>query len=492
MILETGTVLNGIYRVVKLLGKGAMGNVYLVERIEDDRPFVVKELVFTEAAGMDEKTAKEIFRREAEFMRRFKHRGLPGTYGIFSQGENDYLIMDYIEGKTLEKIITSSDKPLPEDRAIGWTIELCEIIDYLHNSFEKPVVYRDLKPSNIIITPSGGVKLVDFGIARYYNPDKNTDTFSYGSPGYAAPEQYKGRGQSSPQTDVFGLGVILFQMLTLYDPTVTPFSFPAMDSFNPSVSDSLDGIIKRAIELEPLKRYISSREFKETLEKYLGTYKFPSDSEKNISEKPPLFLYRRIHIFSLVLICLTVGVILDSLIHSFPKLTIGLFFLSIYLLLFNFMMIKAIFFTIRKKYSLHPTIIELFIILAIITALGLSLLPGFQCADASQHHSICLSNLRNIAAALEMYAEDNEGHYPPSLDYLTRNYKDGPYMMKLPVCAHHQSSYGYNFNSGPDNFTIWCAKPESHRTYRFYTYDLMPEGECWPQYSPGEGIIQPY
>jgi len=492
MILETGTLLNGIYRVVKLLGKGAMGNVYLVERIEDDRPFVVKELVFTEAAEMDEKTAKEIFRREAEFMGRFKHRGLPGTYGIFSQGENDYLIMDYIEGNTLEEIITSSDKPLPEDRAIGWTIELCEIIDYLHNSFEKPVVYRDLKPSNIIITPSGGVKLVDFGIARYYNPDKNTDTFSYGSPGYAAPEQYKGRGQSSPQTDVFGLGVILFQMLTLYDPTVTPFSFPAMDSFNPSVSGSLDGIIKRAIELEPLKRYISSREFKETLEKYLGTYKFPSDSERIISEKPMSFLSRRVHVVSVLLICTIAGFIFDLLIHHLPGFTIGAFFLGIYLLLFIFLTEKAVFFVTGKKYSPHPTIPELFIVLAIFIILGLILVPNFECAQASQNHSICISNLKNIAAALEMYAEDNEGHYPPSLDHLTQNPGDVPYIKKLPVCSHHQSSYDYNFNSGPDNFTIWCAKPEAHRTYRFYTYDLMPEGECWPQYSPGEGIIQPY
>jgi len=230
MSLETGTVLNNIYRVVKLLGKGAMGNVYLVERIKDDKQFVVKELIFTKTIGINEKTAREIFHREAEFMVKFDHPGLPKMYGIFSQDENNYLVMDYIEGKTLEEIITSSDKLIDKNKAIEWTIELCEIIDYLHNSFENPIVYRDLKPSNIIITLEDRVKLVDFGIARYYNPDKNTDTFSYGSPGYAAPEQYKGKGQSSPQSDVFGLGIILFQMLTKYDPTIKPFSFPAMNA----------------------------------------------------------------------------------------------------------------------------------------------------------------------------------------------------------------------------------------------------------------------
>jgi len=484
MSLETGTVLNNIYRVVKLLGKGAMGNVYLVERIKDDKQFVVKELIFTKTIGINEKTAREIFHREAEFMVKFDHPGLPKMYGIFSQDENNYLVMDYIEGKTLEEIITSSDKLIDKNKAIEWTIELCEIIDYLHNSFEKPVVYRDLKPSNIIITPSGGVKLVDFGIARYYNPDKNTDTFSYGSPGYAAPEQYKGRGQSSPQTDVFGLGVILFQMLTLYDPTVKPFAFPAMDSLNPSVSGSLSDIIKRAIEPDPLKRYISSREFKEILEKYIGICKSFSDPEENISEKPPSFLSRRFHVVSVLLICTITGFIFDLLIHHLPGFTIGMFFLGIYLLIFVFITEKLVFYATGKKYSPHPTIPGLFIILAIFVILGLMLVPNFECAQASQHHSICLSNLKNIAASLEMYAEDNDGHYPPCLDYLTRSYKDGPYMRRIPVCAHHQTSYGYTFSSEPDNFTIWCAKPEAHRTYRFYTYDLMPEGECWPQYSP--------
>jgi len=187
-MLETGTVLNNIYRVVRLLGSGAMGNVYLVERIEGDRRFVVKELIFSKACGIDEDTAKEIFHREAEFMAKFNHHGLPKMYGVFSQDGKEYITMDYIEGKTLEEIINSSTKPLSIEKAIVWTIKFASILDYLHNSFQTPVVYRDLKPSNIIITPDSKTVLVDFGIVRYYNPDKNTDTFSYGSPGYAAPE----------------------------------------------------------------------------------------------------------------------------------------------------------------------------------------------------------------------------------------------------------------------------------------------------------------
>ncbi len=249
MTLETGTILNNIYRVVRLLGSGAMGNVYLVERIDDDRRFVVKELIFSESCGIDVDTAKEIFFREAEFMIKFNHPGLPKTYGIFTEKELNYLTMDYIEGKTLEEILTALEKPLAEEKAITWIGELCEILDYLHNGFNVPVVYRDLKLSNIIITPDEKVKLVDFGIARLYNPDKNTDTFSYGSPGYSAPEQYRGRGQSSPQSDVYGLGVILFQMVTLYDPSVKPFTFPSMKTLNSSVKPGLEEIIRHSIEI---------------------------------------------------------------------------------------------------------------------------------------------------------------------------------------------------------------------------------------------------
>ena len=281
MALETGTILNNIYRVVRLLGSGAMGNVYLVERIKDDVRFVVKELNFSKACGIDETTAKEIFFREAEFMVNFNHAGLPKTCGIFTEQGLDYLTMDYIEGKTLEEILTSSKKPLSEEKAVKWTGELCEILDYLHNSFKAPIVYRDLKPSNIIITPDDKLKLVDFGIARYYNPDKSTDTFSYGSPGYAAPEQYRGRGQSSPQSDVYGLGVILYQMLTLYDPSVKPFTFPSMKTLNPSVRPGMEDIIRRAIEMEPLKRYISVNDFRDSLLKYTGADKIASEKSGN-------------------------------------------------------------------------------------------------------------------------------------------------------------------------------------------------------------------
>ena len=268
--LEKGTVLNNIYRVDKLLGSGAMGNVYLVERLTDTGRFVVKEIFPPEAMSLEPDNAREIFFREAEIMARFSHPGLPGMYGAFSHEGRDYITMDYIEGKTLEEIMNSSKELMPVNKAVSLIIEIADIMEYLHNSFETPLVYRDLKPSNIIITPRGNAKLIDFGIARYYTPGKNTDTFRFGTPGYAAPEQHKHRGQSGPQTDIFGLGVILYQMVTKYDPTVTPFIFPPMKPLNPHVDGELEFIIRKAIHMDHTKRYSNMEDFRLELERYLS------------------------------------------------------------------------------------------------------------------------------------------------------------------------------------------------------------------------------
>jgi len=273
MNITTGSILNNKYIVKRELGRGAMGNVYLVEDLKDKKQYAVKRLELSNKTGLDENKAKDIFFKEVEFISKFDHPGLPRSYGSFIDSSGYFLTMEYIPGKTLEDILDGSSGPVSQDKAIRWVMQIAEVLDYLHNSFNAPIVYRDLKPSNIIITPEGVPRVIDFGIARYFNPDKNTDTFRLGSPGYAAPEQYKNQGQSSPQTDVFSLGVILFQLLTGYDPTVTPFKFPPMNSLNPAIPGELEKIILRAIALKPLNRYISVMEFKETLEKYLGSSK---------------------------------------------------------------------------------------------------------------------------------------------------------------------------------------------------------------------------
>ena len=287
MLLE-GNILNGKYIVKKLLGKGAMGSAYLVQRLTDNKEMVVKELNFSSDSGLDGNAAREIFFREAEFMATFNHPGLPKMYGVFIENGNDYLTMDYIKGRTLEQVINTVGKAFSEDRAIRWAIKIADILDYLHNSFSKPIVYKDLKPSNIIIDRDDNPVIIDFGITRYYNPDKDTDTFRLGSPGYAPPEQYKGRGQTSPQSDIFALGVVLYQLLTNYDPSLTPFKFPPMKTLNNSISSDLENIILKAVNLNPLMRYISVRDFKEHLEKYLERkFSYQPPVRKNYPYSPP-------------------------------------------------------------------------------------------------------------------------------------------------------------------------------------------------------------
>ncbi len=622
MALETGTILNNIYRVVRLLGSGAMGNVYLVERIDDDRRFVVKELVFSEKCGIDADTAKEIFFREAEFMVNFNHPGLPKTYGIFTEKELNYLTMDYIEGRTLEEILNGSEKPLSEEKAIKWTVELCEILDYLHNGFKAPVVYRDLKPSNIIITPDDKVKLVDFGIARLYNPDKNTDTFSYGSPGYAAPEQYRGRGQSSPQSDVYGLGVILFQMVTLYDPSVKPFTFPPVKTLNSSVKPGLEEIIRHAIEMEPLKRYISVKDFRDALLNYTGADKISSGESGEVN-RTTVCKIAGLFIFSLsiLLLCfnpfvrcpsstlyiagsLSEFILISSIITFFLWYIINLIidikkirvkfsltgimillllagqiilniytyrnlqypydldnsfiliawvfniwlFIKSYMYIYYFMrnssdtvriifaipvillwlcifsiafsaevfslslLFRLLFVIIIATFFLLPFIWSLFHLIYLFTHRVLSvfnpgrdpvksflfpaagivlffilfflmMLPKFSRAGATGQLAGCESNIKCLATALDMYATDNMGVYPPSLDKITESNPDGGYMKIIPICpaSRLKCSYGYIVSTNPNNFTMWCKGVNTHWN--------AGGSDGYPQYTPGQGLI---
>ncbi|MEQ8186692.1 MAG: serine/threonine-protein kinase [Candidatus Eremiobacterota bacterium] len=612
MALETGTILNNIYRVVRLLGSGAMGNVYLVERIDDDRRFVVKELIFSESCGIDADTAKEIFFREAEFMIKFNHPGLPKTYGIFTEKELNYLTMDYIEGRTLEEILNGSEKPLSEEKAIKWIGELCEILDYLHNGFNVPVVYRDLKPSNIIITPDDRVKLVDFGLARLYNPDKNTDTFSYGSPGYAAPEQYRGRGQSSPQSDVYGLGVILFQMVTLYDPSVKPFTFPPAKTLNSSVKPGLEEIIRHAIEMEPLKRYISVKDFRDSLLKYTGADKISSGESGNstwttfrkitglfILSMGILLLFfnpferdwffgfyaaqqiallvgfssvitaalcgiitlvidikkRKASLNSIIILLTLLSLVIvnilpyfhymDHLIRSFCTIiwafVIWVFIKSYIYIIYSMInssdVVRTTFITLVIAWCIYlgflifeffqvvifmfitvPFIWSLFHLVYLLSHRILSVLnPGkdpvqsflipaagifmfsltvflcllinFLAARASGQLAACGSNIKNLATALEMYATDNKGNYPPSLEYLTKNTDSNPdssYMKTLPLCPSCHLTYSYSVNNNIQIFTLWCTRKNSH------IYACLPYNKCYPQYTPGKGLIVGY
>ncbi|MFQ6101778.1 MAG: protein kinase [Anaerolineae bacterium] len=265
-LLSRGAVLHDRYRVVRVLGRGGMGAVYLVEDLRlYGKHWAMKELTehFSNAAERAEGVAQ--FQHEVEILVGLRHPNLPLVVDAFEAGGRHYLVMEFIEGQTLEEIQKAAPEgQLPEEQALGWTVQICTVLDYLH-SHDPPVIFRDLKPSNVMITPRGQVKLIDFGVARLFNPAKGTDTLKMGTAGYAPPEQYAGKGQTTPRSDVYALGATLHELLTGEDPTTHPFVFTPIRRLNRKVSARTARAITRAIQMDPDDRFPSASAMKTAL-----------------------------------------------------------------------------------------------------------------------------------------------------------------------------------------------------------------------------------
>lgn len=260
--LNTNTILEDRYIIVRTLGKGGMGAVYhALDRRLNNSAVAIKEMS-TRAVGGDLQGAISAFQKEAAMLVDLRHPALPRINDFFCRGEDRwYLVMDYIEGQTL-KDIAESRGPIPESEVLEWGRQLCAILDYLHKR-KPPVIFRDLKPANIMLTPEGQIKLIDFGIARHFRVGGSSDTIAYGSKGYAPPEQY-GENQTDPRSDIYALGVTLHALLTGIDPGKTPFVFN-LPSKTVKVSSGFERAIMTALELEPEKRPASVREMLEMM-----------------------------------------------------------------------------------------------------------------------------------------------------------------------------------------------------------------------------------
>jgi serine/threonine-protein kinase len=255
MALHTpGTILEGRYRIDGVIGQGGMGAVYCAEDVFKGDKIAIKELMDDEMADPAEKEeARLLFDNEARILSQLSHPSLVGVRDRFSDMGNYYLVMDFVEGDTLESLLKRRGR-FDESQVVEWAAELAGALRYLHNHVP-PVIFRDLKPSNIIATNSGRLKLVDFGIARTFKRGKLEDTINIGSPGYAAPEQYGGRGQTDPRTDIFALGVVMHQLLTGIAPSQYQFNLPAVSQFHPDATDAVIAIIEKATRLSPEDRY---------------------------------------------------------------------------------------------------------------------------------------------------------------------------------------------------------------------------------------------
>ncbi|MFL7791501.1 MAG: protein kinase [Anaerolineae bacterium] len=265
-MLVPGTTLQNRYRIARQIGGGGMGVVYLAEDTRlAGRRCAIKEMSPAALPPQDRAWATGAFRQEAQMLANLDHPGLTAVTDFFFEVGNWYLVMDFVEGETLgNRLDRSPNRRLPLREVLGITRQLCTVLEYLHGQ-HPPVVFRDLKPGNVMLTPDGEIKLIDFGIARFFKPGRSRDTVNLGTPGYAAPEQYGGKGQTDPRSDVYSLGVLLHEMLTGYDPQSTPFNLPRPRSLVPAIPLGVEQVILRATQSDPAARYQSIAQFRRAL-----------------------------------------------------------------------------------------------------------------------------------------------------------------------------------------------------------------------------------
>lgn len=262
-LLPANSVLQGRYQITKLIGQGGMGAIYLADDLRfAQRVAVVKEMLDHFTDPEQRKIASDNFDREAEMLANLKHQGIPEVYDRFTEGNRHYLVMEYINGDDLEqKLMQQENEPFNESEVIDWAIQICDILSYLHHH-ETPIIYRDMKPANLILKNNGRIYMVDFGIARHFNPTKKGTMI--GTQGYAPPEQY--RGQVEPRSDLYALGATLHHILTGRDPqSEAPFTFPPMREENPKISPQLEKIVMRCLSMEPEGRFKNAQAMAEAL-----------------------------------------------------------------------------------------------------------------------------------------------------------------------------------------------------------------------------------
>ena len=213
------------YHILNQIGKGGFGAVYVAEDTQlGNRHLAIKEMSQNGLSSQEITEATENFKHEALLLAALKHPMLPSIYDHFSEAGSWYLVMDFIAGETLETYAQKRpESRLPVEETLQLGMQLCAVLDYLHNR-RQPIIFRDLKPSNIMRTPEGTLYLIDFGIARHFKPGQARDTIAFGSPGYAAPEQY-GKAQTTARSDIYSLGATLHSLLTGIDPSDRPFHF---------------------------------------------------------------------------------------------------------------------------------------------------------------------------------------------------------------------------------------------------------------------------
>lgn len=273
-------MLAGRYKIEAVVGRGGTGAVYKVADTRTPQCWAVKEL-WSDNANAEHLGLKRRLMAEITMLSQLRHSNLPRIVDAFESDGRDYIVMDFIHGRDLRNIVREAG-PLSLSLVVSFGTQIASVLDYLHCQ-PQPIIFRDLKPANIMVDVNGKIKLIDFGIARLFMPEATSDTRAFGTPGYAAPEQY-GRGQSDKRTDVYTLGATLHELLTARDPGETPFRFPPVRSLRPEVPVALENLIAKCLALNPDDRYSSLKEVLSDLSKALTPVE-PETTEA--TEAPP-------------------------------------------------------------------------------------------------------------------------------------------------------------------------------------------------------------
>ena len=262
-----------------------MGAVYMGDDTQlGHRLVAIKEMSQGSLYPQEVQMGIENFKREAHLLAGLQHPNLPSIYDHFEQNQRWYLVMSFIQGETLQDYMKyTPDGKLPYEEVLKIGIELCSVLSYLH-TYQPPIIFRDLKPSNIMRDKNGHIYLIDFGIARHFKPGQEKDTATYASAGYAAPEQY-GRAQTSPRSDIYSLGATLYHLLSGYAPSQSPFHLPPLQALVPTLPPRLTSLISQMLDLEENRRPADMMAVKLALEAITSAPP-TSNSEKKPARKP--------------------------------------------------------------------------------------------------------------------------------------------------------------------------------------------------------------
>lgn len=246
---QIGSVIDGKYEILREIGRGGMSIVYLAMDTHLNKQWAVKE-IRKKGNGKNDEIIVNSLLAEANMMKKLDHPSLPRIVDIIDNGVTIFVVMDYIEGESLDKVLAEYGAQ-PEELVVGWAKQLCDALSYLHSQ-KPPIIYRDMKPANVMLKPEGNIKIIDFGIAREYKEQNLADTTVLGTKGYAPPEQYN--GQTDARSDIFALGMTMHHLLTGIDPR-TGEAYASVRMWNPEVSEGVGMVIDKCVQPAAENRY---------------------------------------------------------------------------------------------------------------------------------------------------------------------------------------------------------------------------------------------